>query len=62
MGAVEEKIKEELIREANGMVDGVFDFLANRVEMEPAQMQRLIASLNGLKEAVYAGVKEGRLS
>ena len=61
MGKIEEKIKEELLKEANGQIDGLFDFLANRVEMEPAAIQKLIEQLNGLKTAVYDAVKGGKL-
>lgn len=61
MGKIEEKIKEELLKEANGTIDGIFDFLAGRVEMEPAAVQKLIESLNGLKASVYDAVKSGKL-
>jgi len=61
MGVVEEKIKENLIREANGMVEGIFELLSERMALEEEDVLLLIRRLNDLKETVYEISRRGKL-
>ena len=59
---VQEKIKEELLKELYGNIDRLYDSLEQRFALSKEHETLAIKQLNRLKDQLYLIVKESRLS
>ncbi len=50
---IQQKIKEELIKEVFSNIDNIFDFLDSRFKLDEMGSNELIKKLNELKDVVY---------
>lgn len=50
---IQQKIKEELVKEVFSNIDNIFDFLDSRFKLDEMGSNELIKKLNELKDVVY---------
>lgn len=50
---IQEKIKEELVKEVCSNIDNIFDFIETRYKLDEYSGNELIKKLNELKDVVY---------
>jgi hypothetical protein len=50
---IQQKIKDELIKEVFSNIDNIFDFLDSRFKLDEVGSNELIKKLNELKDVVY---------
>lgn len=59
---VQEKIKEELLKEVYTDIDRMYDFMAQHFVLEPQHEELVIKQLNKLKDQFYLIAANSRLS
>ena len=62
MSTVQEKIKEELLKEIYTDIDKMYDFMAQHFVLEPEHEDLVIKQLNKLKDQFYLITANSRLS
>ncbi len=50
---IQQKIKEELLKEVFTNIDNIYDFLDSRFELDEVANETLVKKLNELKDVVY---------
>ncbi len=60
--SIQDKIKEELLKEINGNIDQHYDLLDQRFDLSVEQVNTLVRELNRLKEEIYKLVSNSQLS
>ncbi|MFA6789730.1 MAG: hypothetical protein WCR15_08600 [Arcobacteraceae bacterium] len=50
---IQQKIKEELLKEVFTNIDNIYDFLDSRFKLDEVANETLIKKLNELKDVVY---------
>jgi len=59
---VQEKIKENLLKEIYGNIDKMYDFMEQRFAMSQEHHDLVIKQLNKLKDQLYLIAKQSKLS
>jgi len=62
MGTIQEKIKQELLKELYTNVDKIYDSLEQKLLLEDSNRDITIRELNKLKDQLYLVVSHSRLS
>lgn len=50
---IQQKIKDELVKELFSNIDNIYDFLDSRFKLDEVATQDIIKKLNELKDVVY---------
>lgn len=59
---IQQKIKDELLKEVFSNIDNIFDFLDSRFKLDEVGSNELIKKLNELKDVVYTASQFCELS